>query len=432
MHSDSAPIAPLAGPARRVPGGFPVVGIIGGGQLARMCAPPAVGLCVQLSVLAESADASAALVVPSAPVGAHDDLETVRAFARACDVVTFDHEHVPAHVLSALEADGVVLRPSPSALRFAQDKLEMRERLSALGVPCPRWSRVWTPEDLRVVGEDVGWPVVLKAPRGGYDGKGVRVVESVEEAADWLDQIGDAPGADPRDPRGFAPAFENGILAEEKVDFVRELAVLVARSPSGQAAAWPVVETVQAGGVCAEVLAPAPGLDPAVAVAATEAGLRIAGELDVTGVLAVELFELSTRATATRGDGARFAVNELAMRPHNSGHWTIDGAVTSQFEQHLRAVLDLPLGDPRARARWSVMSNVLGGTDEDLYDSVYAAYRHLFARDPALKMHWYGKRVQPGRKVGHVTVCGDDLDGLDDLRARSRHATDYLAGVIRQ
>ncbi len=449
----------------RVPGGFPVVGIIGGGQLARMCAPPAVGLCVQLSVLAESVDASAALVVPSAPVGAHDDVEAVRAFARHCDVVTFDHEHVPAHVLAALQADGAVLRPSPAALRYAQDKLAMRERLGALGIPCPRWARVRSEEELRAFGDEVGWPVVLKAPRGGYDGKGVRLVHSPDEARDWLDQVervGENPYPDPgdddnlntmdvnhnahtigvntidnnsggargdggrvADPRGFAPAFADGILAEERVGFRRELAALVARSPSGQAAAWPIVETVQTDGICTEVLAPAPGLDEDAAVAATHAALRIAGDLDVTGVLAVELFELAE----VRDDGARFVVNELAMRPHNSGHWTIDGAVTSQFEQHLRAVLDLPLGDPQARDSWSVMGNVLGGSDESLYDTVYATYRHLFARDPALRMHLYGKGMRPGRKVGHVTVCGDDLA---DLRDRARHATDYLSGAVRE
>ncbi len=412
-----------------------------------MCAPPAVGLCVQLSVLAESVGASAALVIPSAPVGAHDDVEEVRAFARHCDVVTFDHEHVPAHVLAALEADGVALRPSPAALRFAQDKLAMRERLGALGIPCPRWARIRTKEELRTFGDEVGWPVVLKAPRGGYDGKGVRLVSAPDEAQDWFAQVGGAgSGGDdagigsaggasgaaagdiPRgaaDPRGFAPAFADGILAEERVGFRRELAALVARSPSGQAAAWPVVETVQTDGVCTEVIAPAPGLDEDVAVAATEAALRIAGELDVTGVLAVELFELER----PQAEGASFVVNELAMRPHNSGHWTIDGAVTSQFEQHLRAVLDLPLGDPRARDPWSVMGNVLGGSDESLYDTVYDTYRHLFARDPALRMHLYGKAMRPGRKVGHVTVCGDDLQ---DLRRRARHATDYLTGVVRE
>ena len=383
-----------------------MVGVIGGGQLARMMQSPAIALGIQLSVLAEAADASAALVVPSSPVGEHTNLESVRAFAAACDVVTFDHEHVPQDVLQALEADGVVLHPRPGALRFAQDKLAMRERLTALGISCPRWARATTVSDVAAFGDATGWPVVAKAPRGGYDGKGVRVIGSADEVADWLAQVGsDGPLGD-------------GILLEERVDFVRELAVLVARRPSGQAAAWPVVQTVQTDSICTQVLAPAPGLDPHLAAVVTAAGLRIAGELDVTGVLAVEMFEVRTGA----GDPA-YVVNELAMRPHNSGHWSIDGAVTGQFEQHLRAVLDLPLGDPGARAPWSVMGNVLGGDHPELY----RAYLHVMARDPGAKVHMYGKGVRPGRKIGHVTVCGASLE---DVRARATHAADYLQGVI--
>jgi len=413
---------------QRAPGGFPVVGIIGGGQLARMCAPPAVGLGVQLSVLAESTTASAALVVPSAPVGAHDDLAAVRAFAADCDVVTFDHEHVPAPVLAALVADGVNLQPSPAALRYAQDKLAMRHRLDELGVPCPRWRQIREPSELASFAAQVGWPVVLKAPRGGYDGKGVLVVDDLAAAQDWFDLVRrDEAELARRSAAGgpeARPAFADGILAEERVVFRRELAALVARSPSGQAAAWPVVETVQTDGICTEVLAPAPNLADEVAIAATQVALRIAGELQVTGVLAVELFEVAGPQGA--GGGSSYVVNELAMRPHNSGHWTIDGAVTSQFEQHLRAVLDLPLGSPRARAPWTVMGNVLGGAG---YAELYSTYRHLLARDPELRMHLYGKDVQPGRKIGHVNLCGTDLANLRD---RARHATDYLAGVIQE
>ena len=389
---------------RRAPGGFPVVGIVGGGQLARMCQPPAVGLAVTLSVLAESSDAAAALVVPSAPVGDHTDADAVCRFARHCDVVTFDHEHVPAPVLAALQAQGSVLHPSPGALRYAQDKLAMRRRLTELGIPCPRWAQVSSPGQLTAFGEEVGWPVVVKTARGGYDGKGVRVVDAAEVA----------------DLAGWLPAGWDEVLAEERVRFARELAVLVARSPSGQAAAWQVVETVQTDGICTEVLAPAPDLDPGLSATMLAAGLRIAGELGVTGVMAVEAFELADPA----GHPA-YLVNELAMRPHNSGHWSIDGAVTSQFEQHLRAVLDLPLGDPAPRARWTVMGNVLGGD----YPQLYPAYRHLLARDPGLKVHLYGKDVRPGRKIGHVTVSGDHLA---PLRERARHAADYLAGVVTQ
>ena len=370
-----------------------------------MCAGPAAELGLTLSVLAEAEDASAALVIPSAPVGAHTDAETVRRFAAACDVVTFDHEHVPPDVLAELVADGAVLHPHPEALRFAQDKLAMRERLTELGVPCPRWTRADTVADVEAFGTEVGWPVVAKTPRGGYDGKGVRLVGSAGELADWVER---------------AERAGTGLLLEERVPFRRELAALLARSPSGQAAAWPVVETVQTEGICTEVLAPAPDLDPDLAARVTEAALRVAGALDVTGVLAVELFEV-TGPDGTPG----FVVNELAMRPHNSGHWSMDGAVTGQFEQHLRAVLDLPLGSPVPHHRWTVMANVLGGE----YEELYPAYRHVMARDPEAKVHLYGKDVRPGRKIGHVNVSGDDLA---DLRERAGHAADYLRGVVTE
>lgn len=385
--------------ARRAPGGFPVVGIIGGGQLARMCAAPAAELALTLSVFAESDDAAAALVVPHAPVGDYRDAEQVREWARGCDVVTFDHEHVPAGVLAALEADGVALHPRPSALRFAQDKLAMRQRLSDLDVPCPAWAPVSTSDELSAFGEQHGWPLVLKTPTGGYDGKGVMLVRTPDDADAWFAQADGAP-----------------LLAEEAVAFEREIAVMIARSPSGQVAVWPVVETVQVDGVCTEVLAPAPDLNDDAAERITSAAITIARELDVTGVMAVELFDVG---------GGEFVVNELAMRPHNSGHWSMDGSVTGQFEQHLRAVLDLPLGDTRARAPWTIMGNVLGGE----YEELYPTYKHLMARDPGLKIHLYGKGVRPGRKIGHVNVFGDDLVGL---RARARHACDYLQGTVTE
>lgn len=398
----------------RADGGFPVVGIIGGGQLARMCQPPAVNLSLTLSVLAESPTASAALVVPHSPVGEHTDTEAVLAFARECDVVTFDHEHVPTEVLAALEADGAVLHPSPRALVHAQDKLAMRRRLTELGLPCPRWAQARTRAEVEAFAAEVGWPLVAKAPRGGYDGKGVLVCRTVDDLTGWLAGVGEG-------------GLVDGILLEEAVPFTRELAALVARSPSGQAVAWPVVETVQTDGVCTEVIAPAPGLDDELARDVVQGALRIAGELGVTGVLAVELFEVRD----PEGGRPAYLVNELAMRPHNSGHWSIDGAVTSQFEQHLRAVLDLPLGDPSARDPWTVMGNVLGGEHPDLYPT----YRHLMARDPGLKVHLYGKGVRPGRKIGHVTVGGgqdDDPASLAALRARARHAADYLQGVVTE
>src|SRR3712207_3082999 len=208
------------------------------------------------------------------------------------------------------------------------------------------------------------------------------------------------------------------MLVEERVDFVRELAALVVRSPSGQVAAYPVVESVQRDGICWEVVAPAPDLDDELALEAQQIAMRVAAELDVTGILAVELFETSD---------ARVLVNELAMRPHNTGHWSMDGAVTGQFENHLRAVLDLPLGSPAARQPWTVMVNILGGSHGRLSEELYAGYPHVFARDPRLKVHLYGKAVKPGRKVGHVTAYGDDLD---DVRERARHAAAWFRGDL--
>jgi 5-(carboxyamino)imidazole ribonucleotide synthase len=406
-HKQCSPSGFPSGLTSGFPSGFPVVGMVGAGQLARMTQPAAVALGVRLRVLADHPDDSAAQVVPDASIGDHRDPAAVSAFAKGCDVLTFDHEQVPPALLEELAADGVVLRPGPAALVHAQDKAVMRRRLSDLGVPVPRWTMVHDEAELAAFADLVGWPVVLKTPRGGYDGKGVLVADSPAGAADWLARCGrEGP--------------VTGLLAEEQVAFSRELGVLVARSAMGQAAAWPVVESVQVDGVCREVIAPAPGLDPELAVRATRVGLQIAGALGVVGVLAVELFQT---APGDVGHDAGFVVNELAMRPHNTGHWTIDGAITSQFEQHLRAVLDLPLGDPRPRQPWAVMVNVLGGDHPDLYRS----YLHVMARDPGVKVHLYGKSVRPGRKVGHVTVCGDDLE---TCRARARHAADFIAGVI--
>lgn len=386
-----------------LPSAFPVVGIVGAGQLARMSVAPAIALGIRLRVLAERPDDPAAQVMADVTVGDYRDLRTLQAFAAGCDVLTFDHEHVPTAHLQALEVAGVAVRPGSAALVHGQDKLVMRQRLQTLGVPVPRWAPVGSMADLTAfAGSGMharGTPVVLKTSRGGYDGKGVRVLRTaadVESAADWIDS-------------GLQ------LIVEELVDFSRELAVLVARSPSGQAVAYPVVESLQVDAVCREVYAPAPGIGEQHALAAQEAALRIAQDLQLTGLMAVELFD-------TAGG---VLVNELALRPHNTGHWTIEGSLTSQFEQHLRAVLDLPLGAPTPVAPHAVMVNVLGADLPDLYP----AYLHCMARDPGLKIHVYGKQVRPGRKVGHVTVVGQDLD---DLRERARHAAAYLRGQIQE
>ncbi|MAP62878.1 MAG: 5-(carboxyamino)imidazole ribonucleotide synthase [Microbacterium sp.] len=372
------------------------VGVVGGGQLARMMIAPAVELGIDLRVLAESEGMAASLAATA--VGDYRDAATVLAFARDVDVVTFDHEHVPQDVLGALVDAGVAVRPGPHALRFAQDKIEMRTRLAALGMPQPDWAAVTGRAELQSFLDDHGGRAVVKTPRGGYDGKGVRVVSAATEADDWFTALAE-------DARGGA------LLVEELVDFSRELAQQVARRPSGEVRAYPVVETVQKNGVCAEVVAPAPHQDARLQEVTARIGVGVAEGLDVVGMLAVELFETTDE---------RVLVNELAMRPHNSGHWTQDGAVTGQFEQHLRAVLDLPLGSSDAAHDWSVMINILGGPLSDPLDARFAA---AMAEHPAAKIHTYGKDPRPGRKVGHVTVSGGDLD---DVAYQARAASAFF------
>jgi len=361
------------------------IGVVGGGQLARMMIAPAVELGIDLRVLAEEEGMSASLAATA--VGDYHDAETVLAFARDVDVITFDHEHVPQDVLAALVTAGIPVHPGPSPLGVAQDKLVMRARLEELGMPQPDWAAVENSAELQSFIDAHGGRAVVKTPRGGYDGKGVRVVSAGTEADDWFAALAE-------DARGGA------LLVEELVDFSRELAQQVARRASGEMRAYPVVETVQRGGVCAEVIAPAPHAGDRLVAVAEQIGVAIAEGLGVTGMLAVELFETTDE---------RLLVNELAMRPHNSGHWSQDGAVTSQFEQHLRAVLDLPLGDPAARAAWTVMVNILGGPAEG---SLEARIPAALADHPLAKVHTYGKSPRPGRKVGHVNVSGDDLDDV--------------------
>ena len=377
--------------------------MVGGGQLSRMTAAPAAALGVDLRILALSPDESAAQVAADVVLGRHDDLDALRRLAEGASVVTFDHEHVPPDHLRALEAEGVAVRPGPTALVHAQDKIAMREALDRAGLPSPAWRHVESADAMDAVGAALGWPLVLKVSRGGYDGRGVWVVDDADEARGIMAETPLVPGA--------------RWLAEERVAFTRELAAQVARSPHGQAVAYPVVRTVQVDGMCSEVVSPCPDLDDEQALQAQRIALEIARVLDVTGMLAVELFDTA--------DGV--LVNELAMRPHNSGHWTIDGAVTSQFENHLRAVLDLPLGDPSAIAAWSVMVNIVGPRDVEGLPPLHEAFRHVLARDPGLKVHLYGKEIRPGRKLGHVTVVGDNLT---DLLARAHHAADYFTGVI--
>jgi len=381
--------------------GLPIVGMVGGGQLARMTQQAAIALGQSLHVLATSHDESAALVTPNVKLGSHTDLDALVDFARGCDVLTFDHEHVPTEHLRALAERGVKVRPDAEALLHAQDKLVMRHRLDELGLPVPRFTAVGEVADVVKFGDEHGWPCVLKAARGGYDGRGVWMLNGAESARELVPRLLE---------------WGTPLLVEARVAMRRELAAVVARSPFGQGGCWPVVETVQSNGICVEVLAPAPDLGERASQQAQELALRIAAELDVVGVLAVELFDTD----------AGLVVNELAMRPHNSGHWTIEGAETSQFEQHLRAVLDYPLGATDARAPAVVMANVLGapqapamGPDERLH--------HLLARYRDAHVHYYGKQERPGRKIGHVTLLGQRMA---DVRERARLAAHWLSHAV--
>jgi 5-(carboxyamino)imidazole ribonucleotide synthase len=352
--------------------------MIGAGQLARMTHQAAISLGLTLRVLAESPDDGAALVTPAVELGSASDRDAIERFAKTCDVVTFDHEHVPNDIIASLTSLGAVMRPGATALRYAQDKRAMRQRLASLDIAMPRWSD--DPEELPR-------PYIAKAVRGGYDGRGVWVVNEGDKLP---------PG---------------DLIFEERVTIVHELAVQVARTPSGKTKCWPVVETVQEDGICVEVLAPAPRLSHTLAAEAQALAVRIADELGVVGVLTVELFE----------SGRGMLVNELAMRPHNSGHWSIEGATTSQFEQHLRAVLDWPLGDTRNRTPYIVMANLIGGSATNLAKSLPAA----LAAVPNCSVHLYGKSARPGRKLGHVTALGDDFE---QTRERARTAAAVLRG----
>lgn len=382
--------------------------MVGGGQLARMTHQAAIALGQTLRVLVASPDDPAAQVTPDVVIGSHDNLDDLRRAAEGAAVVTFDHEHVPAELLDKLTAEGVTVAPSAQALVHAQDKLVMRRRLDAMGAPVPRYAAVDTADDVGGFAARIGGPIVVKAVRGGYDGRGVFLPADVAGA---------------RDIAAGLLAKGVPVLVEERVSMRRELAALVARSPFGQGAAWPVVQTVQQDGICVVVLAPAPGLTGEIRTGAEQLALQIADELSVVGLLAVEMFETS--------DGA-LLVNELAMRPHNSGHWTMDGSTTSQFEQHLRAVLDYPLGSTAPVAPLTVMANVLGAPERPAM-AMDERLHHLYGRMPDARVHLYGKEERPGRKIGHVNILGSSDTSLDDaqhvanVRERAERAAHWLS-----
>jgi 5-(carboxyamino)imidazole ribonucleotide synthase len=364
---------------------FPRVGIIGAGQLGRMSTAPAAALGIDLLLLAQSAKDSGAQIADF-EVGDYRDLAQVREFAKKCDLVTFEHELIPISVIRALESEGIKFYPTSESFIYSQDKAAMREKLA--NYLAPKWQVVTNAAEI------LEYPVIAKSIYGGYDGRGVWKVNSEIELATILQE----------NPK---------LLVEELVDFDFEISVMVARSPHGQAATWAPTQTVQSDGICTMTIAPAPDLTESLGQEAQLIVLSIAAEIKLVGVMAVEMF--------VKGD--QLFINELAMRPHNSGHWTIDGSVTSQFEQHLRAILDLPLGDTSMTSKYAVMGNVLGGDKQDMY----RPYLHLLARTPKLKIHQYRKEVKPGRKIGHVTLLGENLV---ELTTEVQHAIDYMSGVI--
>lgn len=364
---------------------FPTVGIIGAGQLARMSVASATALGVNLLLFAEGKEDSAAQIAPHL-IGDYHNLEDLKNFADKCDVVTFEHELVPLAVIKGLESLGVKVFPTSQSFLYSQNKAAMREKLKLY--PAPAWKVISDNTQL------LDFPFIAKKISGGYDGRGVWKISNLDD----LDQL----------------LFENPqLLIEELIDFDYEIAVMVARSAHGQAVTWAPTQTVQSEGICTSTISPAPNLSPELAEKAQLLALSIANELTLIGVMAVEIF--------VKGD--ELLINELAMRAHNSGHWTIEGSRTSQFEQHLRAVLDLPLGDPTMTAPFVVMGNILGGEKTDMY----RPYLHLMARNPELKFHQYKKEVRPGRKVGHVTAMGDNLLELIEVIA---HARSYMNGEI--
>ena len=367
---------------------FPRVGVIGAGQLARMMAIPANDLGIELVALAGSETDSAAKVC-NFVVGDYSNIDDVLNFARTCDVVTFEHELIPQSVIKAMESSGVRVYPKSDSFIFSQNKIEMRRKIDQIGLPNPKWQVF----DGGVT--DMSFPLIAKTSSGGYDGRGVFVVEDLDALINLHSSV-NAP-----------------LLLEEKLNFDYEISVMVARSPHGQAATWSPTLTIQTDGICTSTITPAPELSAELTVKSQEIALVIAQGIGLVGVMAVEIFVV----------GDQLVINELALRPHNSGHWSIEGSITSQFEQHLRAILDLPLGSTAMVAPFAVMGNVLGGEKTDLY----RPYLHLMARNPALKFHQYGKEVRPGRKIGHVTAIGFNLVELQD---EINHAVDYIGGAI--
>lgn len=370
----------------------PRVGIVGAGQLARMMHQAAIGPGIDIVVLANSDEESAAQVARHRVIGSPDSLDSLRELASAVDVVTFDHELVDPGHLHTLEQEGHVLRPGPETLGVAVNKLEQRQRFRDAGLPLPAWSRANDATSARAFADEHGWPIVVKSARGGYDGRGV-----------WACSTPDSLNAVPW------KAVEAGFVAEEFVAIERELAALVVRRPSGESRMYPVVETVQRNGICHEVVAPA-RCEPSIREEAQRIAERVAEVVGSVGNLAIEMF-------VTNG---RVVINEIAARPHNSGHFSIEGCVTSQFENHLRAVLDWPLGSTSMTAPAAAMVNVLG---DERFPKPERQLDQAIAVEGA-HVHWYGKASRPERKLGHVTALAETSEAA---LSTARHAAGMFA-----
>jgi 5-(carboxyamino)imidazole ribonucleotide synthase len=370
------------------------VGIVGAGQLARMGWQAAISLDLELLCLGGAGDAAAAAGAALLEGSGRDGV-ALAALADRCQVLTFEHELVDLEALSELERRGVRVRPSTGALALAVDKLHQRRTLAAMeGVTVPAHAPVAGPPAVEDFAGKHGWPVVLKARSGGYDGRGVWMCADLEEAR-----------------AAFADAQRAGLelYAEEAVELDGELAVLVARSPSGEVAVHPVVETFQLDGMCRWVVMPA-RIPEQVGVQAETLARNLAEQVGLEGLMAIELF-----LTA----GEQLLVNELALRTHNTGHLHTEASTTSQFEQHLRAVLDLPLGVTAPLVSAAAMVNVVGPRD----GSDPASRLGEALAVPGAHVHLYGKSARPGRKLGHVTVCAPTPEEALEL---AREAADRL------
>jgi 5-(carboxyamino)imidazole ribonucleotide synthase len=361
------------------------LGILGGGQLAKMTALAAAKLGVEVAIFAQSVDEPALKVTPFHVIGAWDDSAKLRAFADQCDVVTLESEFVDVPVLEQIMAFGTSVWPAPATVAQIQDKLTQKRAMQQAGLEVPRFRRVSVATDVLDAAAEFGFPVVVKARRNGYDGYGNAVVNRAHDIAPALEKLA---GRD--------------LMVEANVPFIRELAVIVARTPAGEMLTYPVVETVQRSGICHVVRCPAP-IDEATALAAVAMARAAVESVHGVGVFGVEMFEVA---------GNEVVYNEIAPRPHNTGHYTIEGVITSQFENHVRAVMGYPLGDVEQIAPATAMINILGERNgipnpDALKEALATGGAHI---------HLYGKReVRIGRKMGHITVLGYSVDGAEKV-----------------